>query len=285
MDYIKIEQSGENTVVTGVKNFCLDDILDSGQCFRWEKQAPGVWRGIVSKYARTVEQSGGALIFYGTTPREFDEVWYSYFDFGRDYGMVKEILSQDATMRRAIAYTPGMRVLNQEPWEALCSFILSQNNNIKRIRGLVGRLCEGFGEKIDGGFAFPAPNVLAKMAESDLAPVKSGFRAKYVLDAARKVASNEVQLEKIGGMSLDNAHKCLQTISGVGPKVSACALLYGFSRAECIPRDVWINRVMERFYPDGMPEELSGVAGLGQQYLFHTIRNSAEKLELSAKKW
>ena len=284
MDYIKIEQSGDNIIVTGVCNFCLDDILDSGQCFRWEKLKDGVWRGIVSKYARTVEQNGTALIFYGASQDEFDKVWYRYFDFGRDYGKVKEVLSKDAVMRRAISYTPGMRVLNQEPWEALCSFILSQNNNIKRIRGLVLRLCESFGEKIDGGFAFPKPETLAKMTQADLAPVKSGFRAKYVLDAARKVASGEVSLEGISGMPLEDASEHLQAISGVGPKVSACALLYGFGRVQCVPRDVWINRVMERFYPNGIPLGIKDVAGLGQQYLFHTIRNNAEMLELSAKK-
>ncbi|MCL2034462.1 MAG: DNA-3-methyladenine glycosylase 2 family protein [Oscillospiraceae bacterium] len=284
MDYIKIEQSGENIVVTGAGNFCLDDILQSGQCFRWEKLKDGAWHGIVSKYARTLRQDGTTLIFYGVSQDEFDQVWYRYFDFGRDYGMVKEKLSKDDVMRRAISYTPGMRVLNQEPWEALCSFILSQNNHIKRIRGLVLRLCENFGEKIDGGFAFPGPETLAKLTELDLAPVKSGFRAKYVLDAARKIASKEISLESIGGMTLQDADAHLQTISGVGPKVSACALLYGFGRAECVPRDVWINRVMERFYPDGIPAGIEDVAGLGQQYLFHTIRNSAEMLELSAKK-
>jgi len=284
VDYIKIEQSGENTYVKGVRNFCLDDILDCGQCFRWEKLNDGVWRGIISKYARTVEQNGDTLIFYGVTPGEFDEIWYNYFDFGRDYGMVKEILSRDEAMRRAISYTPGMRVLRQEPWEALCSFILSQNNNIKRIRGLVSRLCEGFGEKIDGGCSFPAPKALAGMTELDLAPVKSGFRAKYILDAARKVASNEVCLRRIHNMPLNDADTLLQTIRGVGPKVSACALLYGFGRAESIPRDVWINRVMARFYPNGIPAELSGFAGLGQQYLFHYIRNNTGALDVSAKK-
>lgn len=278
MDYIKAEQSGADTVISGVKNFCLDDILDCGQCFRWDKLDEGLWRGIVAGKCRTIRQEGQTLTFYNVSVGEFDSVWYGYFDFARDYTEVKRVLSQDAAMRRAIEFTPGMRVLRQEPWEALCSFILSQNNNIKRIRGLVLRLCESFGEPCDGGFAFPPPERLASLSVEDLSPVRCGFRAGYILDAAKRVSSGEIDLPSLYSMELAQASGELQKIRGVGPKVAACALLYGLGHADSLPVDVWIDRAMNTFYPNGIPEEISGVAGLGQQFLFHYIRNDAEAL-------
>lgn len=274
MDYIQINRQGADTVVTGARDFCLDDILGCGQCFRWEQLEPGKWKGIVAGRCRTVAQDGSALTFFGTDISEFQEIWYDYFDFGRDYGAVKALLCADEAMRRAVEFTPGMRVLRQEPWEALCSFILSQNNNIKRIRGLVERLCENFGEPVDGGFAFPAAQRLAGLSLEALAPVRCGFRAKYILDAAQKVASGEVDLSKLYTLPVDEACRTLQTINGVGPKVARCALLYGFGRAQCVPVDVWIDRALKAFYPDGMPAGIESVAGLGQQYLFHYVRHN-----------
>lgn len=273
MDYIKATQENNNVRVSGVKNFCLDDILDCGQCFRWEKLTPGHWRGIVRGLCRTVRQEDSELVFENTSLAEFDSVWYDYFDFGRDYSEVKQILSQDSTMLRAIEFTPGMRVLRQEPWEALCSFILSQNNNIKRIRGLVSRLCEGFGEKVEGGYAFPAAEKLAGLEAEDLAPVRSGFRAGYVI-AAAKAVENGLDLESLREIPLSEARLNLMRIRGVGPKVAACALLYGLGRADSVPVDVWIDRALSEYYPNGIPDGIADVAGLGQQYLFHFMRNN-----------
>lgn len=273
MDYIKVEQLGNDTVISGLADFDLDDILDCGQCFRWEKLETGAWRGLVRGCCRTVKQEKDTLVFCDVGMDEFNAIWYDYFDFGRDYGKVREILSKDDTMRRALEFTPGMRVLRQEPWEALCSFILSQNNNIKRIRGLVARLCENFGEPVPGGFAFPSPECIASLSEDELLPVRCGFRAGYVLDAARKVSSGAVDFSAIDKLPLQEAGLELQKIRGVGPKVAACALLYGFDRVESVPVDVWIDRALKEFYPDGMPAQIAGIAGIGQQYLFHYIRN------------
>lgn len=277
MDYIKAEQMGNDVIISGLMSFSLDDILDCGQCFRWEKLEAGCWRGLVYGRCRTLRQENDALTFYDVDMDEFNEIWYDYFDFRRDYGEVRKTLYQDTAMRRAVDFTPGMRVLRQEPWEALCSFILSQNNNIKRIRGLVLRLCEAFGDPVEGGFAFPAPERLAALSEDGLAPVRCGFRAGYVLDAARKVSSGEVDFAEINRMPLETASRELQKIRGVGPKVAACALLYGFGRADSVPVDVWIDRALKEFYPDGIPAEIAGIAGLGQQYLFHYIRNRSDE--------
>lgn len=272
MDYIKAERQGVHLEVSGLRHFCLDDILDCGQCFRWGKLEPGYWRGTVRGRTRTLRQESGLLTFYDTGMDEFEEIWYDYFDFGRDYGEVKRRLAADGAMARAVEFTPGMRVLRQEPWEALCSFILSQNNNIKRIKGIVARLCETFGDDVGGGFAFPPPESLARLEPEDLSPLRCGFRAGYVLDAARRVSSGEIDFEELAVLPLSEAAAVLQTIRGVGPKVAACALLYGLGRTDSVPVDVWIGRAMTAFYPNGMPEDIADIAGLGQQYLFHYCR-------------
>lgn len=276
-----MEPCGNDIVITGLKNFCLDDILDCGQCFRWDKLEAGVFRGVAFGLCRTVRQEGGRLVIYASTIEEFDAVWHEYFDFGRDYSAIVERLCGDAAMRKAVEFTPGMRVLRQEPWETLCSFILSQNNNIKRIRGLVSRLCENFGEKIDGGYAFPTAEKLAALSPEDLAPVRCGFRAGYVIDAARRVNGGEIDFEKIRRLPVREAGAELQKIHGVGPKVASCALLCGLGRAESLPVDVWIDRAIKAFYPEGMPESIADIAGIGQQYLFHYVRNEKTALTVN----
>ena len=159
----------------------------------------------------------------------------------------------------------------------MCSFIISQNNNIPRIKGIIERLCTFFGEDLGGGdFSFPSAERLAVLSEQDLAPIRSGFRAKYILDAARRVASGETELEKVAAMPIDEARAELQKIKGVGPKVAECALLYGFGRAEAFPVDVWVKRIMQELYPEGLPACTENVEGIAQQYLFHWRRNISE---------
>lgn len=271
MDFAAASHDNGCTVLFGTRNFCLDDILDCGQAFRWTRLADGHWRGIVRGLCREIVQHGDVLRFEGVTEEEFNRVWLPYFDLDRDYGAVKEILCRNEAMRNAVLFAPGMRVLRQEPWEALCSFILSQNNNIARIRGLVERLCENFGEPVNGGFAFPSPERLAALPPDGLAPVRCGFRSRYILDAAAKVASGEINLEKLADMPAAQVEGALRSIVGVGPKVAACALLYGFSRTECVPVDVWIGRANREFFPEGLGV-FGEYAGLGQQYLFHYMR-------------
>lgn len=278
MDYTSVSNAkdGAGVELAGLKSFCLDDILGCGQCFRWDMLAPGRWRGVARGIAREVEQRGDSLIIHGASLQEFGDIWHNYFDLGRDYGEIRRLLCGDAAMRRAVEYTPGMRVLRQEPWEALCSFIISQNNNIKRIKGIVARLCKSFGQRAEGDFeawAFPGPGALASLTEEDLAPLRCGFRAGYILDAARQVSSGAVRLSGIDALDAEAATAELQKIRGVGPKVAACALLYGFGRADAVPVDVWMRRALAEFYPGGMPKELGDILGLGQQYMFHYIRN------------
>jgi N-glycosylase/DNA lyase len=277
MDYKSAESAGNDVILTGIKHFSLKDILDCGQCFRWSG-SNGVYSGIA--YRRRLElhmdsQTGDTLILKDVTLSEFTSVWKNYFDLERDYGELHSLFSSDETMRKALKFSPGLRVLRQEPWETLISFILSQNNHIARIKGIVARLCENFGDALPGGgFSFPTPEQIAVLSEDDLAPIRCGYRAAYVLDAARRVYERRLDLAALFALPSEEICAELLRIRGVGVKVAECAMLYGFFRVERFPLDVWMKRVMRSYYPNGFPEEWSDVAGIAQQFLFHYIRST-----------
>ena len=258
-------------LVAEVPGFSLADTLDCGQCFRWERREDG-FRGVCRSRSLTVAQEGERLRFRGVSREEFAEVWAPYFDLDGDYDALKRAYSADPTLAAACRYAGGIRLLRQEPWEALCSFIISQNNNIPRIKGIISRLCQSFGEPVGEDWAFPGPERLAELTVEDLAPLRAGFRARYILDAARKVAGGAVDLEAIPGLSMEEAREALRKISGVGPKVAECALLYGFHRLEAFPVDTWIRKALAQYYPEGFPAV--PCAGVAQQYLFHYIRTA-----------
>lgn len=274
MDCGLIYEKDGDTVLLDVSNFSLEETLDCGQCFRWTLLEDGSWQGIVRGEVATISLSGGRLTFHGAPLERVEALWLDYFDFHRDYNAIKAAISADPVLAKAAAYAPGIRVLRQDPWEALCSFILSQNNNIPRIKGLVDRLCACFGEQLgEALYAFPGPERLAALSLEDLSPVRAGFRAKYILDAARRVAGGELNLEALRISTAEEASAALRTIHGVGPKVADCALLYGLGKVEAVPADVWIKRALAALYPDGFPREFAPFAGIAQQYLFHYVRH------------
>jgi N-glycosylase/DNA lyase len=275
MDFSQIAYYNGHVVLSGVRNFNLDATLDCGQCFRWKKHAPNDWEGIAHARRLRISLQGEQLTFHETTPEEFDLIWKDYFDLERDYEALFSRFRRNPPLRRAIAFAPGIRVLRQEPFETLCSYILSQHNNIPRIKGLVERLCAQFGEACSGFYAFPTPDVLADLSPDDLAPIRSGFRAKYIIDAAKNVHSGKIVLPALYTMPIDHARECLMQIHGVGRKVADCVLLYGFARAGCIPEDVWVKRILSQLYPRGFPRYLAPWGGIAQITLFHYARNCA----------
>jgi len=253
-----------------ITGFSLRDTLNCGQCFRWEEQPDGSFKGIVNGKSITVFQKDDLLILPGVDDSE-RPFWERYFDFGTDYAALRTRFSEDPTLKLACEKAGGIRLLQQDPWETLCSFIISQNNNIPRIKMIIARLCEQFGERTEDGYAFPAPEALAGCTVEDLAPLKAGFRAKYILDAARKVVSGELDLPALSEMPLTEARAKLMNIYGVGPKVAECALLYGFHRLDAFPIDTWIKKALQRYYPAGFPD-FAEPKGVAQQFLFHYIR-------------
>lgn len=277
-----IKQQQNGLLISGLRDFSLREILDCGQCFRWLPQDGDKthWSGIAMGKRLEIQKMGeGEFLFLDTNQQEFEEIWADYFDLQTDYAALKSALCCDPVMAEATTYAPGIRVLRQNGWEALCTFIISQNNNIKRIRGIVERLCECFGEPVDGGFDFPTAERMAQLTLEDLAPLRSGFRAKYLLDAAQKVSCGVVDLSAIPSMTYEEAQAHLRQINGVGPKVADCALLFGFYRLDAFPMDVWMKRAMATLYPDGLPENILPYRGIAQQYLFHYARMHPELFE------
>ena len=264
-----------NVYITNYGGFDLPHTLDCGQAFRWEETENGIWHGVAfNKYLELEKLADGTVVLYNTSKEDFEGVWLHYFDLDRDYDGIINAISADETLKRASEYAHGIRVLNQEPWETLCSFIISQNNNIKRIKGIISRLCENFGENKGGYYTFPTAEKIAGLTLEDLSVLRSGFRAKYILDAARKVSSGEVELKKLKAATTDGARDELMKITGVGPKVADCVLLFGLEHADAFPKDVWIKRAMQVLFDGELPECAKPYAGIAQQCIFLFARET-----------
>lgn len=257
------------------KNDCFDikQTFLCGQCFRWKELENGAFSGIAYGRRLTLTQSENGISVSGITENELP-LWRRYFDLDTDYSAYIKRFSADKTLREACRRSSGIRILRQEPFETLISFIISQNNNIPRISGIIDRLCESFGEEIDGGFAFPTAKRLAGITPEDLSPLRAGFRARYIADAVEKVNSGAVDFAEIGALPLDKARERLKQIVGVGDKVADCVLLFAFHKLDAFPKDVWVKRLMSEFYPGGLPDCVKGAEGVAQQYLFDYVRNN-----------
>lgn len=254
------------------ESFDLPRTLDCGQAFRWRRREDGGWEGAAGgRYLRLERRGADILLQAGAADLPF---WRSYFDLDRDYPALWALFRRNPVLRQALGCCPGIRVLRQEPWETLCTFILSANNNVPRIKGIVERLCRGWGEAIPGCgfFAFPPPERLAPLSPGDLAPLRAGWRGEYLLDAARQVAEGRLDLGEVAGLPTPEARLRLREVKGVGAKVADCVLLFGFGRVECIPMDVWMKRVMAECYPKGLPRYLRPYGGIAQQVLFDYAR-------------
>lgn len=280
MNMFSAKFDNNNVYITNYGGFDLPHTLDCGQAFRWEEDENGIWHGVAfNKYLKLQKLSDGTVVLYNTSKDDFEGIWRHYFDLDRDYNEIITAISEDETLKKASEYAHGIRVLNQEPWETLCSFIISQNNNIKRIKGIISRLCENFGESKDGYYTFPTAEKIAGLILDDLSVLRSGFRAKYILDAANKVASGEVRLENLKNAPTDGARDELMKIMGVGPKVADCVLLFGLEHADAFPKDVWIKRAMQVLFDGELPECAKPYAGIAQQYIFLYARETKLSLD------
>ncbi len=275
--FMKIEKTSEGIKVTEISGLSLPETLDCGQCFRWKTDENGNWRGVVKGVYGNIRPETDGITFLGADEKEFNEIWLDYFDFGRDYDALKADFGANEMLRSACEFAPGIRVLRQEPWEAFITFIISQNNNIARIKGIVERICTAFGEEIEPGvFAFPTPEKLAKEPVESFAKLGCGYRADYISAAAKEVFEGTLELEPLMKAPLNEARERLLKVHGVGPKVADCVLLYGLGRVERCPADVWMKRVIAALGGE-MPSCVTDYAGIAQQFLFHYARNFPEK--------
>lgn len=250
--------------------FDLDTMADSGQCFRWEKLGANHYRIPAFGRVLTIRQPAPDLIEADCSPEEWEQVWGPYFDMETDYAaIVRDIDPQDDYLKAAVEAAYGMRILRQELWEIVVSFIISQNNNIPRIKQIIGRLCEAFG-------GFPKAEEIASSSVDALRELGLGYRAKYLWDAAgRFVRDGRDKPRRPGDYAQERLY--FQTYNGVGAKVADCICLFGLGCKEAFPIDTWIRRIMNDYYGGRFPIERYGQgAGVLQQYMFYYERTRSK---------
>ncbi len=267
------EYKNQNIIIKNVTCFDLKDTLDCGQAFRWKQIQDNTWQGIAHSRVLKISKDSNNIILHSTNIEDFENIWIDYFDLNRDYNSIIKLFMQDPVLKKAIEFSNGIRILNQDPWETLCSFIISQNNNIPRIKGIIERLCVKFGEKIgDDLYSFPSAETIASVSVEDLLEIRCGFRAKYILDAAKKVSTKQINLSELINTDYKTALTQLTTIYGVGEKVANCTLLFGLKHIEAFPVDVWIKKALKTLYNGNLPVNLLDYAGIAQQYIFNYAR-------------
>lgn len=262
-----------------IDHFSLDETFLCGQCFRWEKASDGTFYGVVANHAVKMYYFDPKTIYVESSNPDL-VYWSHYLNFSNDYNFIEQKLWQDEKLRPCIEKGRGIRILRQDLWETIVSFIISANNNIPRIKKIVSALCEKYGEKIDFDgkvfYGFPSAETLSVLSAEDLADIRAGFRDKYIIDAAQKVVSGEVNLEELPKMSDANAKKTLMKINGIGNKVADCILLFALGRYKTFPQDVWIKRILfeqygvdEKDIPDFVEKNFGNFGGVAQQYLYY----------------
>lgn len=282
MNYIEINNS---LIIENADCFNIEEILECGQCFRFEKTDVNCYKIVAMNRVLNIKQYENKIEFYPCSINEYESIWKNYFDMERDYNEIKEKISlNDHIMKSAVEYAGGIRILNQDKQECLLSFIISQNNNIPRIKGIISRLAEKYGKRCGEDFLFPTTDELKDVSEEEFFELRMGFRAKYVKDCVDKLKSGEVDLTKTDSLSTDELLKMLLKIKGVGQKVADCTMLFSMGRREVFPTDVWVKRVMEYFYFNGEDTNIKDIhkfaknrwgelAGYAQQYLFYYARS------------
>jgi len=278
-----------NFTIEKIENFNLTHTFECGQCFRWKPNLDGSYTGIVGEGIYNIRMLEDSDLIIESSIPDSKEFFEKYIDNLTDYSTIKQLLlKSDKSMEKAVEYGYGMRILKQEPWETLASFIISANNNIPRIMKTVENIARAYGKQIEfKGKAynlFPKPEELADARDEDLKCCGLGFRGKYIKRAAQMISSGEIDLEKIGNMDSTSARSELTKIQGVGPKVADCVLLYSYAKADVFPIDVWIKRIVETIYfgkekklhemQEFARNKYGELAGFAQQYLFYYAREN-----------
>lgn len=285
---MKYTVRGNDIILNEYESLVISQTLECGQCFRFVNIGEENYIIIAFGKILNIYQEGSDIILKNTTEDEFNEIWYDYFDLGRNYGEIKHKISEnDEILRKAVEYAPGIRILNQDRFECLISFIISQNNRIPMIKKVINNISKRYGKYIgsfegEDYYAFPEPEELIKADEEGLMECRTGFRAKYIIDAVQKVIHGEIDLTA-EGMDTETLRNMLMTIKGVGPKVADCTMMFSFGRCETFPTDVWVKRIMSELYFNGREASVKEIhekaeecfgeyAGYAQQYLFNYAR-------------
>ncbi len=286
MKGLDIREKDGAVIVEGIRDFDLKQTFECGQCFRWNRETDGSYTGVVFGRILNIKQENQLWIFSNTTIEDFYEFWFEYFDLNRDYNEIKTKLSQnDPTINKAIWFGEGIRILKQDEWETLISFILSQNRSIPIIKKNIEALCLKYGnfiEKYRGRdyYSFPSPERLSEANAQDIGRCKVGYRAKYIEKTAKVVKESKEELYSLNKSSLEEAQQYLLSLFGVGPKVAHCIMLFSMQKYESFPVDVWIMKIMKELYGLNNIQTIQEYAlksynqygGFAQQYLFYYAR-------------
>lgn len=284
----KIAQQGSKVIVEGGLNFDPINVFDCGQCFRWVRQNDGSYTGVAYGRALNVKCQDGVLELSNTVVEDFKNIWFDYFDLGRDYSYIKERVMKDEVMKEAVKFGSGIRLLKQDIWETLISFIISANNRIPRIMKTVDEISRLYGREIEMKsekyYAFPSIDELSRASLEELKCSGGGFRCKYIMGASRMINEGQISINDVASMYTADARSYLMKFQGVGPKVADCTLLYSGTKYDVFPTDVWVKRVMEELYfkreasfgeiQDFARDYFGEYAGFAQQYLFYYAREN-----------
>lgn len=280
-------------IIKNCKSFKAKDIFDCGQCFRWNEEPDGSYTGIFGHNVLNVKEEKD-IVITGICNGNIEDICKNYFDLDRNYEEIKETLSLiDDNMKESIKYGKGIRILNQDLWEMIISFIISANNNIPRIKGIIERMSAKYGQEIKfrgtSYYTFPTIDELSQASVKDLKDLGLGFRDRYVYETTKKIKEGKINLENLKQESTNEVRKQLLTLTGVGPKVADCIMLFStLKRFAVFPVDVWVRRVMNNLYIHNEDEtkvnkkqiqeiardKFGALEGIAQQYLFYWKRES-----------
>lgn len=280
-------------IIKNCKSFKVKDIFECGQCFRWNEEPDGSYTGIFGHNVLNVKEEKD-IVITGICDGNIEDICKYYFDLDRNYEEIKETLSLiDDNMKESIKYGEGIRILNQDLWEMIISFIISANNNIPRIKGIIERMSAKYGQEIKfrgtSYYTFPTIDELSQASVKDLKDLGLGFRDRYVYETTKKIKEGKINLENLKQEPTNEVRKQLLTLTGVGPKVADCIMLFStLKRFDVFPVDVWVRRVMNDLYIHNEDEtkvnkkqiqeiardKFGALEGIAQQYLFYWKRES-----------
>ena len=280
-------------IIKNCKSFKVRDIFECGQCFRWNEEPDGSYTGIFGHNVLNVKEEKD-IVITGICDGNIEDICKNYFDLDRNYEEIKETLSLiDDNMKESIKYGKGIRILNQDLWEMIISFIISANNNIPRIKGIIERMSAKYGQEIKfrgtSYYTFPTIDELSQASVKNLKDLGLGFRDRYVYETTKKIKEGKINLENLKQEPTNEVRKQLLTLTGVGPKVADCIMLFStLKRFDVFPVDVWVRRVMNDLYIHNEDEtkvnkkqiqeiardKFGALEGIAQQYLFYWKRES-----------
>lgn len=295
MDFSGIKEFDNSIMIENVKNFELPHIFECGQCFRWNRQKNENYIGVAFGKVIEVEHKDNNVIIYNTNANEFNDIWVNYFDLHRDYSKIKEVLSEDPLLNQSVEFGHGIRLLQQDPFELIVSFIISANNRIPMIKRAIDNISKKWGKKLEYNgevyYTFPCIEELHEASKEELEACGVGFRAKYITDTVDRIYrsmkeeyNKDYDLSWIKAQSDDVCHEALQVFNGIGPKVADCIMLFSMNKYSAFPVDVWVKRAMQHFYlapdvslkkiRDFARDKFGELSGFAQQYLFYYAREN-----------